>query len=86
MSTREESACPCIFGTRKSINWPKSWLPEISKTEAVRLALERELGRTDEEVPLLERIKIAQDRLAAYPKREGIVIDKAFFDELSGDY
>lgn len=44
------------------------------------------MGRTDEEVPLLERIKIAQDRLAAYPKREGIVIDKAFFDELSGDY
>ena len=58
----------------------------ITKTEAVRLALERELQRTDEEVPLLERIKIIQDRLATYPDREGVVIDKAFFDELSGDY
>ena len=58
----------------------------ITKTEAVRLALERELQRTDEEIPLLERIKIIQDRLATYPDREGVVIDKAFFDELSGDY
>lgn len=29
----------------------------ISKTQAVKLALERELQRTDAEVPLLERIK-----------------------------
>jgi len=58
----------------------------ISKTEAVKLALEKELRLTDKEVPLLERIKIIQDRLATYPDREGVVIDKAFFDELSGDY
>lgn len=58
----------------------------ISKTEAVKLALEKELRRTDKEVPLLERIKIIQDRLAAYPDGEGVVINKAFFDELSGDH
>ncbi|CAN7605938.1 type II toxin-antitoxin system VapB family antitoxin [Phyllobacterium sp. LjRoot231] len=57
----------------------------ITKTEAVRLALERELQLTDKEVPLLERIKIIQDRLAAYPDT-GFKADKAFYDELSGDY
>lgn len=58
----------------------------ISKTEAVKLALEKELRQTDEEIPLWERLRTIQDRLAAYPDREGVVIDKAFFDELSGDH
>lgn len=58
----------------------------ISKTEAVRLALLKELRLTNEETPVLDRIKIIQDRLAAHPNRDGVIIDKAFFDELSGDY
>lgn len=58
----------------------------ITKTEAVKLALEKELRLTEKEVPLLERLKPLLDKMAAYPDREGVVIDKAFFDELSGDY
>jgi antitoxin VapB len=57
----------------------------ISKTEAVRLALERELGRTDKEVPLWERLKPLRDKMASYEKT-GFIADKAFFDDLSGDY
>jgi antitoxin VapB len=57
----------------------------ITKTEAVKLALERELQRTDKEVPLLERLKPLLDKMATYEKT-GFVADKAFYDELSGDY
>jgi antitoxin VapB len=38
----------------------------------------------DDTVPLRERIRDIQDRIAAYPDT-GLEADKAFFDELSGD-
>ncbi len=57
----------------------------ISKTEAVRLALERELHRTDNETPLLKRLQPLLDEIASLPDT-GVKIDKAFFDDLSGDY
>jgi antitoxin VapB len=57
----------------------------LNKTEAVKLALENELRRLDEKLPLWERLKPLRDRIAAYPDT-GFVADKAFFDELSGDY
>jgi len=57
----------------------------VSKTEAVRIALENELRRADEATPLWERLKPLRAKIAAYPD-SGRAADKAFFDELSGDY
>ena len=57
----------------------------VNKTEAVLLALEGELRRHDEKLPLAVRLKPLQRRIAALPDNE-VVLDKAFFDELSGDY
>jgi len=56
----------------------------INKTEAVRLALENELRRLDEAVPLRERLRPLQRRVLARPTT-GLAADKAFYDELSGD-
>jgi antitoxin VapB len=57
----------------------------VSKTEAVRMALENELRREDEAVPLWERIRPLRETIARYPD-SGEQADKAFFDNLSGDY
>jgi antitoxin VapB len=57
----------------------------VNKTEAVRIALENELRRASEAVPLWERLKPLRERVAAYPD-SGLEADKAFFDDLSGDY
>jgi antitoxin VapB len=57
----------------------------LNKTEAVKLALENELHRADEAVPLWERLRPLREKIAAYPDT-GLAADKAFFDELSGDY
>ncbi len=56
----------------------------ISKTAAVKLALESELRRMDEQVPLRERLRPLQDRISSRPAT-GLEADKAFYDELSGD-
>jgi antitoxin VapB len=56
----------------------------VSKTEAVRIALENELRRLDEAVPLRERLRPLQDRVLSWPET-GLDADKAFYDELSGD-
>jgi antitoxin VapB len=53
-----------------------------SKTEAVRLALENELRRLDEAVPLRERLRPLQARVMARPAT-GLAADKAFYDDLS---
>jgi len=57
---------------------------QIGLTEAVKLAVRNELRREDEAVPLRERLRPLQDRIAARP-RTGLEADKAFYDELSGD-
>ena len=57
----------------------------MSKTDAVKTALENELRRVEESIPLWERLKPLRDEIAAYPDT-GLEVDKAFFDELSGDY
>jgi antitoxin VapB len=57
----------------------------INKTEAVKLALENELRRTAKHTPLMERLRPLQDRLAVHPDT-GVILDKQFFDDLSGDY
>ena len=57
-----------------------SSLKKVGLTEAVRFAVENELQR----IPLRERIRPIQDRIAAMPKT-GLKADKAFFDELCGE-
>ncbi len=56
----------------------------VSKTEAVRQALENELRRLDEAIPLRERMRPLQQRILARPPT-GLEADKAFYDDLSGD-
>ncbi len=56
----------------------------INKTEAVKLALENELRRLDEALPLRERLRPLQRRVLARPAT-GLEADKAFYDDLSDD-
>lgn len=56
----------------------------MNKTDAVKLALENELRRLDEAVPLSQRIRPLRRRIMARPQT-GLDADKAFYDELSGD-
>ncbi len=55
-----------------------------NKTEAVRRALENELRRLDDAIPLKERLRPLQQRVMARPAT-GVEADKAFYDSLSGD-
>ena len=56
----------------------------VNKTEAVRMALENELRRLDEAVPLRDRLRPLQKRvLSRLPT--GLEADKAFYGELSGN-
>ena len=58
----------------------------VTKTEAVRIALENELRRSDgPEGSLWQRLKPLRDRVAA-AESTGLAADKAFFDDLSGEY
>jgi antitoxin VapB len=59
-------------------------LNRTTKTQAVKDALRRELARVQMKKPLWERIKPLRDEIAAYPD-SGVVLDRAFFDELSGE-
>jgi antitoxin VapB len=56
----------------------------LTKTEAVRVALENELHRLDRSVPLRERLRPLQERVQKWPKT-GLQADKEFFDDLSGE-
>ena len=56
----------------------------INKTDAVKQALENELRRLDQALPLRERLRPLQDRVMARPAT-GLDADKAFYDDLSGD-
>jgi antitoxin VapB len=56
----------------------------MNKTDAVKTALENELQRLDEAVPLRERLRPLQERVLRRPPT-GLEADKVFYDELSGD-
>lgn len=56
----------------------------LNKTDAVKLALENELRRLEEAVPLKERLRVLQERVRKRPAT-GLTADKAFYDELSGE-
>ena len=55
-----------------------------NKTDAVRIALENELRRLDQAMPLRERLRPLQERVLSRPAT-GLEADKAFYDELSGN-
>jgi antitoxin VapB len=57
---------------------------QVTKTDAVRTALENELRRLDEAIPLRARLRPLQDRVSRRPAT-GLEADKAFYDGLSGD-
>jgi antitoxin VapB len=59
-------------------------LNRTTKTQAVKDALRHELARAQMKQPLWERVKPLRDEIAAYPD-SGVIVDKAFFDELSGE-
>ena len=54
----------------------------INKTQAVKLALESELRRIREAIPLRERLRPLQRRISARPAT-GLEADKGFYDELN---
>lgn len=56
----------------------------INKTDAVKQALENELRRLDQALPLRERLRPLQNRIMARPAT-GLEADKAFYDDLSGE-
>ncbi|HTE37427.1 MAG TPA: type II toxin-antitoxin system VapB family antitoxin [Reyranella sp.] len=56
----------------------------LNKTDAVKLALENELRRLEEAVPLRERLRAIQQRVQKRPAT-GLEADKAFYDELSDE-
>lgn len=55
----------------------------ISKTDAVKLALEKELRRLDEAQPLRERLRPLQERVLARPPT-GQLAGKGAWDGISG--
>jgi antitoxin VapB len=55
----------------------------VNKTEAVRMALENELRRLDDAMPLRDRLRPLQERVLRRPAT-GMEADKAFYDELNG--
>jgi antitoxin VapB len=55
-------------------------------TATIREAVEQEYERERRKIPLAERLKPLQDRLKALSKPGGLPADKAFYDELSGDF
>ena len=56
----------------------------VSKQDAVRLAVQAELKRIAEAIPLRERIA-GWRREHPMPPPTGQMADKAFFDDLSGE-
>ena len=55
-----------------------------TKTEAVRRALANEIARAEPRLPLAERIRDIQERVAARG-RTGLEADKAFYDSLNDE-
>ena len=55
----------------------------VGLTEAVKVAAEAELKREREKLPLRERIRPIQDKIASWGKT-GLIADKAFFDDMWG--
>ena len=63
-------------------------LKGMSLTQAIREAAENEYKRECErrKLPLWERLKPLHEWIDAHSKPGGLPADKAFFDELSGEF
>jgi antitoxin VapB len=59
-------------------------IKRLTKTDAVKLALENELRRVEEALPLIERLRPITERIAARPLT-GLEADKVFSDALNGE-
>jgi antitoxin VapB len=57
-----------------------------SLTETIREAVENEYERTRSAIPLIERLKPIQEEFRRLSKPGGLPADKAFYDDLSGDF
>ena len=57
-----------------------------SLTETIREAVENEYQRTRSAIPLIERLKPIQEEFRRLSKPGGLPADKAFYDDLSGDF
>ena len=57
---------------------------QLTKTDAVRRALENELRRLDEKLPLRERLRPIQREIQSWPA-PGLDAAKDCFDDLSRD-
>jgi antitoxin VapB len=57
-----------------------------SLTATIREAVEQQYERECRKIPLTERLKPIQERAAALRRPGGKPADKAFYDELSGDF
>ena len=59
-----------------------------SLTETIREAVENEYERecTRRDTPLSERIKLLQEWVKSRSRGPGLPADKAFYDDLSGDF
>lgn len=57
---------------------------QVGLTDAIRIAVDAELRRDVQAVPLLDRIERIRSEIRSR-RRTGLKADKAFFDELSGD-
>lgn len=56
----------------------------VTKQEAVKQAVSAELARLDNAIPLWEKLKKLRESYGPL-EPTGLLADKAFFDELSGD-
>jgi len=61
-------------------------LKKKSLTATIREAVEQEYEPERRKIPLAERLKPIQDRVKALSKPGGLPADKAFYDDLSGDF
>jgi antitoxin VapB len=55
-------------------------------TATIREAVEHEYARVRCEIPLVERLKPIQEELRSLSRLGGLPADKAFFDDLSGEF
>jgi antitoxin VapB len=55
-------------------------------TDTIRESVEHEYERERARVPLIERLKPIQNHFASLSRPGGQPADKAFFDDLSGDF
>jgi antitoxin VapB len=57
---------------------------KLNKTQAVKRALQKELQHLEQVIPLSQRLRPLQERVLSR-SASGLVADKDFYDDLSGE-